>query len=149
MIVNLGSGQKPIAGAVNVDIVAMPGVDLVHDVDVHPWPFADDTVDEVHALHLFEHVDDPLGFMAEAWRVLAVGGLLRLEVPHWKSQNAYTDPTHRRYCTEDTFRYWVPDTWLFWVGGIAYHRGCLFDEVANTVRSGDLVVELRKRRRDP
>lgn len=144
VILQLGCGRKPVAGRVNVDMVAMPGVDVVHDLDVHPWPWADDTVAEIHAPHIFEHVTDPLGFMEQAHRVLAVGGLLRIEVPHWRHQNAYTDPTHRRYCTEDTFRYWVRDTWLFYVGGEAYHRGRTFTEQLVQVNGADLLVELVK-----
>lgn len=145
MIVNLGCGRKPLPGAVNVDVVAMPDVDVVHDLDVFPWPFDTATFDEVHAAHIFEHVQDPLGFMAECHRILTPGGLLRIEVPHWKSPNAFTDPTHRRFCTEDTFRYWVPGNWLSDLAGEAYHRGCLFDEVENVVRGHDLHVTLRKR----
>jgi len=146
VILNLGCGQKPRPDAVNVDRVAMPGVDVVHDLDSHPWPWHPETATEVHALHIFEHVADPIGFMEQAHRVLIPGGLLHIEVPHWQSRNAYTDPTHRRFCTEETFRYWVPGNWLWTIGGPAYHRGCAFDEVLNEVTGhGDLVVELRRR----
>lgn len=144
MKVNLGSGRKPLAGYVNVD--RQPGelVDLVHDVDDHPWPWPDGTVDEVAAFHLFEHVDDPIGFMAEAHRVLVTGGRLHIECPHWTSRNAYTDPTHRRFCTEDTFRYWTPGSWLYDMGGPAYHRGCAFHEESVEHVDEDLVVVLTK-----
>lgn len=145
MIVNLGCGRKPLPDAINVDMVAMPHVDVVHDVDVFPWPFADATAERIYATHLFEHVADPLGFMAEAHRVLAPAGTLHLEVPYWQSRNAYTDPTHRRYCTEETFRYWVPGNWLSDLGGEIYNRGCLYDEVENAVVGHDLRVTLRKR----
>lgn len=148
MILHLGAGQKPEPGRVNVDRVDMPGIDVVHDLDVHPWPWADGEVEEIHALHVYEHVEDPLGFIAECWRVLALGGLLHVEVPHYQSRNAFTDPTHRRYCTEDTFRYWVPGTWLAEMGGVAYHRGYVwFYEAGNYVANGDLVVDLRKMER--
>lgn len=142
MILHLGCGQKPVAGRVNVDMVDMPGVDVVHDLDVHPWPWSDGSAAEIHALHVFEHVVDPLGFMEQAHRVLRPGGWLHIEVPHWQSQNAFTDPTHRRYCTEDTFRYWVSGTWLWDVGGVAYHRGRRFRERSVAVVGGDLVVDL-------
>ncbi len=133
-------------GAINVDAVALPGIDVVHNLDDHPWPFADASATRIRAAHIFEHVADPVGFMCEAWRVLGPGGHLDLIVPHWKHRNAYTDPTHRRYCTEDTFRYWVPGTWLHDVGGDAYTRGFAhFDEITNTVRDGTLYVTLRAR----
>lgn len=93
-------------GAVNLDRVALNGVDVVHDLDVYPWPFADASFSEVRGVQVFEHVSDPVGFMCEAHRVLTGGGLLWLSVPHWRSENSYTDPTHVRHCTERTWDYW-------------------------------------------
>jgi hypothetical protein len=82
--------------------------------------------------------------MAEAHRVLHVAGWLHIEVPHYQSRNAFTDPTHRRYCTEETFCYWVPGTWLWEVGGVAYHRNCPFSAESIAVVGADLIVDLRK-----
>ena len=104
---NLGCGPSVMAGFVNVDIVPLPGTDLVADLD-QPWPWPDGTVGEIIASHLFEHVNDPLLFMAEAWRVLADDGILDIRVPYYRHIFAFTDPTHKRFCTELTFDYWVP-----------------------------------------
>lgn len=145
VIVNLGCGNRVFPGAVNVDRAPLAGVDVVHDLDVYPWPFESSSVDEILALHVFEHIEDPLDFMAECHRILKLGGQLRIEVPHWQHRNAFTDPTHRRFCTEDTFHYWVPGTWPESIAGAAYHRGCLFDEVLNEVSGPNLTVVLRKR----
>ena len=106
--VNLGCGTLPLDGWVNLDMVALPGVDVVHDLDVVPWPFKDGEAEEISAEDVFEHVGDPLAFMAECWRVLAPGGHLRLRTSYWKSESAFTDPTHKRFCTELTFDYWCP-----------------------------------------
>ncbi|HXY69864.1 MAG TPA: hypothetical protein VEH62_10480 [Gemmatimonadales bacterium] len=78
---HLGSGDRLRAGWVNVDI--HPAADLRLDVR-RPWPFADGTAIEVYAEHLFEHLAWPgetAHFLAEARRVLASGGTLRLSVP--------------------------------------------------------------------
>jgi SAM-dependent methyltransferase len=104
---NLGCGPHIADGYVNVDIVPLPGVDLVADLD-QPWPWPDGAVAEILASHLFEHVNDPLLFMAEAWRVLAADGILDIRVPYYRHIFAFTDPTHKRFCTELTFDYWVP-----------------------------------------
>lgn len=108
MRLNLGSGTSVEKGAVNVDRVALPGVDVVHDLDVGPWPFEDGSADGIKAEHVFEHVGDPILFMSECWRVLERGGLLHIVVPYYRSPDAFTDPTHRRFCTEHTFNYWIP-----------------------------------------
>lgn len=111
---NLGCGADIQDGMVNADIVALPGVDVVCDLD-QPWPWQAGAVDWIKASHVFEHVDNPVLFITEAHRVLRPGGLLDVRVPFWQHPNAFTDPTHRRYCTEHTFDYWVP--------GQALHEG--------------------------
>jgi len=78
---HLGSGDRLKPGWVNVDI--HPAADLRLDVR-RPWPFADAIAAEVYAEHLFEHLSWPgeaRYFLAEARRVLAPGGTLRLSVP--------------------------------------------------------------------
>lgn len=144
VVLNLGCGNRPKPGAVNVDAAAGPHVDLVLDVDDHLWPWPDGTVDEIHAVHLFEHVADPIGFMCDAWRVLRPGGLLHIEVPHWQSRNAFTDPTHRRFCTEDTFLYWCPGSWLYSMSSAYHPGGEQFAQERCDVVGGDLIVDLRR-----
>lgn len=114
MRLNLGCGSQPLAGWVNVDAADIPGVDVVHDLDVIPWPFDDASMSEVRAFDVFEHVGNPLGFMAECHRVLQPGGALYIHTSYWRAENGFTDPTHRRFCTERTFDYWIP--------GTDYHR---------------------------
>jgi SAM-dependent methyltransferase len=155
---NLGCGTKPLDGFVNVDLAPGDGVDVVLDVDqpVIGWPlewWADGNgralvgaVDEVHAYHLFEHLERPLDFMEACWRVLKPEGLLHIEVPHWQSRNAYTDPTHRRFCTEETFHYWVRGNWISdHVNPAGYNRNLWWRYDGDPARVGeDLVVDLRK-----
>jgi hypothetical protein len=55
---DLGSGRKPMEGFLGVDSV--PGItDFVVDLwrDGAPWPFADDSVDELWSNHFIEHID--------------------------------------------------------------------------------------------
>jgi SAM-dependent methyltransferase len=112
---NLGCGtdiRSKDEGWVNLDIADGPGVDIVHDLDDAPWPFSIATFDEVAAYDIFEHVEDPITFMVQAWRVLKWGGVLTLRTTHWREKNAYTDPTHKRFPTEETFDYWIAGTVL-------------------------------------
>lgn len=104
---NLGCGPIILPDMINVDIVPLPGVDVVTDLD-QPWPWADETCKHILASHLFEHVTDPLLFMREAHRILIPDGTLDIRVPYYRHVFAFTDPTHKRFCTELTFDYWVP-----------------------------------------
>ena len=119
-VLNLGCGARPYEGAVNLDIADIPGVDVVHDLDIAQWPFADCSFDQVAAFDVFEHVDKPLLFMAEAHRVLVEHGLLWIHTNYWRSMGSYRDPTHKRFCTEETFNYWVPGSNMWERFGAAY-----------------------------
>lgn len=139
MKLNLGAGTDIRAGWVNLDVVDLPGIDVVHDLDVVPWPLGDNEFDEILALDIFEHVGDPLGFMAECWRVLRHDGMLTVRSPHYGTWCAHTDPTHRRAVSEATFDYWVPGTTLYMSFGDAYSRGRHFGKQPIR-REGDNVV---------
>jgi SAM-dependent methyltransferase len=103
--VELGCGTRKIPGTVGLDIVTLPGVDLVADME-RGLPFRDGSVDELHAYHVLEHVDDFLGVMGEIWRVLRDGGRAHLKVPHAASSfMTWKDPTHRRALSIATFAY--------------------------------------------
>jgi len=142
---NVGCGRFPMADAVNLDRVAGAGVDVVHDLDDIPWPFDNASFNTVHGVQVFEHVDDPVGFMCEAWRILADDGELHLSVPHWQSENSHTDPTHRRHCTLHTWDYWIAGTPLNLSNGPVYggdtHR---FTAVRVEHVGDDIHVHLRK-----
>ncbi len=77
---NLGSGKHPWPNAVNVDFDER--ADIVGPVDSLP-DFQDESVDEIYAIHLFEHLDrKEIGKPLAEWkRVLKKGGKLILEMP--------------------------------------------------------------------
>jgi len=145
---NLGCGTRPLPWHVNVDIVQMTGVNVVWDLDVTPWePFKDEEADEIAGYDIFEHVNDPIGFMCECARILKPGGILNLHTNYWQSQNAYTDPTHKRFCTERTFEYWVKGTEFNDRYGPAYARnGIVFEYVSGfpCLEGTELAVKMRR-----
>ncbi len=142
--INLGCGTRVLEGWTNVDLVPLPGVDVVHDLDVFPWPFEDERATIVIAFDIFEHVDKPLEFMNECWRVLQAGGLLMIHTSHWQTENSYTDPTHKRFCTERTFDYWCIGNDYFDRYGPAYNRGCVFNKVEVRKDGQELAVQMVK-----
>lgn len=127
MRVNLGAGGKALDGYVNVDLVHQDGIDVMHDLDVFPWPWEDASVEEIVAFDVFEHVDHPVQFMTECHRILRPGGLLSIHTSWIGNPESFTDPTHKRFCTKQTFDYWIPGTTMYdgynkAYGGVAFTR---------------------------
>jgi hypothetical protein len=52
---DLGGGQAPAPGFDCVDLLA-PNAKYKVDLFKFPWPFEDDSVDEIHCSHLIEHI---------------------------------------------------------------------------------------------
>ena len=85
---NLGSGEKPRPGYVNVDNLRFTGTTVVADLD-RPLPFKAGVAEHVYLSHVLEHLRDRMAFLGEANRVLKVGGVLELVVPHKSSGLAH------------------------------------------------------------
>lgn len=119
---NLGSGNKRVAGAVNVDIVAETRPEVVHDLNSCPWPFANSTFDEILGYDVVEHVTDVIAFMEEVYRVAAPGATVRLTVPHFSSANTWRDPTHRRAFAHGTLDYFCAGHPLSFYSAATYQR---------------------------
>jgi SAM-dependent methyltransferase len=107
---NVGCGHESRPGWVNLDIADIPGVDVVHDLDVHPLPFADETFDYVECIDILEHVKELPAVMRELHRIMRPGGRLVIEGPHFTSYTWPTDPTHRRAFAINTFQFFATDS---------------------------------------
>jgi SAM-dependent methyltransferase len=105
MRLNLGCGNKHMDGWVNVDKFATPAVDQVLDLEKFPWPWADDSVDEVLLFHVLEHLgaqtDTYLGIFKELYRVCRDGATILIAVPHPRHDSFISDPTHVRPITPE------------------------------------------------
>lgn len=54
---DIGGGNNPQPGFVNIDILPLPAVDIVHNIELTPWPLPDNCVLTAIASHLFEHIN--------------------------------------------------------------------------------------------
>ena len=55
--------------------------DVKHDLN-QDFPFSDNSIDEIFASHILEHLDDPFHFFAECYRIMTDGARLEIHVPH-------------------------------------------------------------------
>ena len=81
MKLHLGCGPRYIPGFVHVDLLPAPHVDIVGPVE--KLALADGQVSLIYASHVLEHFGrrEYKAVLAEWFRVLAPGGVLRLAVP--------------------------------------------------------------------
>lgn len=109
---NLGAGNRIIAGAVNHDLVKhRPEIDVAHDLNDLPWPWADNSFDKVLAIAVLEHLRiNLIQSVDECWRILRPGGVLYVKLPHWQHENSYLDPTHYWRFAPRTLNIFDPDT---------------------------------------
>lgn len=145
--VNLGCGTDALPDYLNVDRVDIPGyVDIVQDLDAKEgWKnLGSNFATEIRAFDVFEHVEDPLLFMRECHRILKEDGILRIHTTHWQTENSFTDPTHKRFCTERTFDYWIEGTEYNLRYGPAYAQGRHFEKKLITRDGQELLVILKK-----
>jgi len=104
---NMGCGFKHHEGFLNVD--KFPGCkpDQVVDFDVYPWPWEDNTFDHIVAKDILEHLGrsptDLVDILKEMYRISKHGAIWEVIVPHWRCDNAISDPTHVRLVTRATF----------------------------------------------
>lgn len=99
-----------------MDFRALPGVDIVHDMEEFPWPLEDESCLTVLASHVLEHVKpwkffDPAGrpcVMGELWRILKPQGQVLVSCPYGVGPGFVQDPTHCNPISEATLQYFDP-----------------------------------------
>lgn len=100
---NLGAGNKQIGDAIPYD--------LEHgwDANTQSIPHANESVAGIWMNHFIEHVKSPVIVLRECERVLQVGGVLNIVVPHAMSQLYAADMTHpyNHMFTEETWRHLI------------------------------------------
>jgi len=106
-LLDLGGRLNAWPGFTTVDRF---GADILCDLN-GPWPFPDNSVGVLRAAHIFEHLRDPIHTMNEAYRVLAPGGWLLLEVPSTDGRGAFQDPTHISFWNANSLWYYTDRNW--------------------------------------
>jgi len=103
-ILDLGCGLKSKKeGSVGLDKRPAPHVDIVHDLNVYPYPFPDNKFDWIEMSHIIEHVEKPLYMMNEVHRIAKNGATVRIITPHYSSQLSYGDFEHLHHFGYITF----------------------------------------------
>jgi SAM-dependent methyltransferase len=117
-MLNLGCGQFPKPGYVNLDVDPNSKADVRHDLNQFPYPFEDESFSRIEAAHVLEHLPDPFVVMKEIHRIAEPGAIVDIRVPHFSRGMTHAehksgfDITFPLYFQED------------WEGG---YTGCEFE----------------------
>jgi predicted SAM-dependent methyltransferase len=102
---NIGCGKKNKNGYINLDLLKLPNVDVVHDLNQFPWPFKKNEFDEILCDNVLEHLNDTIKPIEELWRITKNKGIIKIWVPLYPSIGCFADPTHKQTFTYMSFNY--------------------------------------------
>lgn len=105
MKLNLGCGNDYKKGYVNVDSSKDVKPDKVWNLEKTPLPFKDNSVDEILAFHVLEHINNFLPLIHEFHRICKQGARIKIKTPFYAAWGQFNDPTHVRFFSPFTFNY--------------------------------------------
>jgi SAM-dependent methyltransferase len=108
-ILDVGCGVNKHKGAIGLDNNPRTAADVIHDLGIVPYPFADNEFDLIVSNHAVEHIPDVMAFVTELYRITKPGGRIKLLTPHYTNPDWATDPTHRNHFNCYSFNVFVPD----------------------------------------
>jgi SAM-dependent methyltransferase len=105
--INIGSGDERFEGFLNIDSDPLTLPDFCVNIEKENLPFEDNSVEEVIAHHILEHLGEGyFNALQELYRVCKHNAIIDILVPHPRHNHFLNDPTHRRAITPDGL-------WLF------------------------------------
>lgn len=122
-ILDVGCGINKYPGSLGIDRNPHTRADVLVDLDRLPYPFRNDTFDQVRAIHVIEHVSDVIATVSEWHRILRPGGTVFIATPHYTDFSSFCDPTHRWHLNSYSLRYFGEDN-----AGYAYYSEARFRE---------------------
>ncbi|CAB4124378.1 Methyltransferase type 11 [uncultured Caudovirales phage] len=100
MKINIGAGDQKFEGFKTIDYDARTNPDFCFNIESDVFPFPDNSVEEVIAHHVFEHLGEGyFHVLKELYRVCKPGAMINVRVPHPRHDTFLADPTHRRPIT--------------------------------------------------
>lgn len=111
-ILDFGCGKKKRPNAIGIDRNPRSDADVLHDLNLFPYPFSDNTFDDIYCDNILEHLDDVIQVMTELHRISKPNGLIEITVPFFPHRNANTDPTHKHWFGVHSFDYFINGTSL-------------------------------------
>ncbi len=91
---DIGAGPLRRKGYERIDFDKEVDPDILHDLNIFPWPIQNNIYDSVIAYHVIEHLPEINPFLREVLRIAKDGAYFRFDFPSYHV--AFIFPTHRR-----------------------------------------------------
>lgn len=93
---NLGGIGKKIHDDIgeHLTVNIIQPCDIQHDLNKFPYPFDDNSIDDITSIHTLEHLDNPLKVMCEIYRICKPNAEIFIQLPN-HSQDEKVDPWHK------------------------------------------------------
>ncbi len=128
-ILDVGCGINKYPGAVGIDRNSRTRADVLCELDRFPYPFRDNSFDQLRAVHVIEHVSDVIRTVEEFHRLVRPGGTIYIATPHYTDFSSFCDPTHRWHLNSFSLRYFGEDN-----AGFGYYSGARLREISVRVK---------------
>ena len=100
---NVGSGKIPLQGWINLDCMAHPTVDVVHDLNAKDGiPLPENSVDVFLISHVLEHIPNTLLVMEKLYKLAKPEAKITIACPYAFSDASIEDQTHIRFFVENS-----------------------------------------------
>lgn len=87
---DIGGGEaKPEMATIDIN----PLSEIVHDLNVYPWPIGENSYNRLRMFHVLEHLENPLAVMREVYRIAKPRAVLEIKVPWWE-RDMFSNPAH-------------------------------------------------------
>lgn len=142
---NIGCGKKHMKGYVNCDMYEETNADMIFDLE-KKLPFEDNSIKEIYASMVVEHVTNIIQLINEFHRICVPGAKILIRVPFFSSWHFSTGVTHVRafnhrsldffnghyYTGKKGYRFDIKSEIIFGGGKIGKYVNYLFYPFVNT-----------------
>ena len=108
-ILDIGCGSQKVEGAIGIDFNSDLSADVVHDLNLFPYPFIDNEFDKIYIKPTLFLLDNPVRVMEEVFRISKKGAIVVVVQPYFRSLWNYVDPWVKNFGTVYSFAFYDPN----------------------------------------
>ena len=106
---DIGCGKRKVPGAIGLDFNQNLSADVVHDLNIFPYPFKDEEFDKVYIIDTLILLENPVSVMEEVYRICKKNRRVVIVNPYFRSVWAHVDPWFKTFCTTHSFSFYDPN----------------------------------------